>query len=213
MYYAEENEMVIVTAPIMFILADNPAHSDLCGILGLRTVYPCRKCYYRQVVKPNSTNYTLPISAVIGPNHYRTKEDYRIAPSDPNSMIYNAVNFTVTAKTLSYRNIGTEQLLELNSYDPAQDTPVEILHTVLLGVAKYLSVDEAAMYLIAEMHNFDVTTTNLAPYCGKPKTHLLRHLKDDLIRFGCALHFETEKGEQFNKFLRTSVPYQQEDYF
>ncbi|KAL0073092.1 hypothetical protein F4703DRAFT_1724392, partial [Phycomyces blakesleeanus] len=31
---------------------------------------------------------------------------------------------------------------------------------------------------------------------------LLTHLPDDLQRFGTALHYETEKGEQFNKHIR-----------
>ncbi|KAI8328652.1 hypothetical protein BC941DRAFT_315353, partial [Chlamydoabsidia padenii] len=39
----------------------------------------------------------------------------------------------------------------------------------------------------------------------KPKTHLLQHLTDDIIRFGCALHYETEKGEQYNKFVREAI--------
>ncbi|KAG2207711.1 hypothetical protein INT47_011831 [Mucor saturninus] len=36
----------------------------------------------------------------------------------------------------------------------------------------------------------------------KPKIHLLTHLHEDINRFGCALHYETEKGEQFDKFIR-----------
>ncbi|KAI8138647.1 hypothetical protein BJV82DRAFT_477002, partial [Fennellomyces sp. T-0311] len=38
--------------------------------------------------------------------------------------------------------------------------------------------------------------------CSKPKLHILHHLPDNIKRFGCALHFESEKGEQFNKFIQ-----------
>ncbi|KAI8635932.1 hypothetical protein BD408DRAFT_308106, partial [Parasitella parasitica] len=38
-----------------------------------------------------------------------------------------------------------------------------------------------------------------------PKAHFLHHLKDDIRRFGLAVHFETEHGEQFNKFIREEI--------
>ena len=63
-------------------------------------------------------------------------------------------------------------------------------------------VSEATKELIKEVHDFDKTIKNKTPYSCKPKMHLIRHLKDDLLQFGCALHYETEKGEQFNKLLR-----------
>lgn len=40
---------------------------------------------------------------------------------------------------------------------------------------------------------------------SKPKLHMLYHLQEDLDRFGTAMHFDTEKGEQFNKFIREHV--------
>ncbi|OAD75381.1 hypothetical protein PHYBLDRAFT_64303 [Phycomyces blakesleeanus NRRL 1555(-)] len=36
----------------------------------------------------------------------------------------------------------------------------------------------------------------------KPKVHLLHHITDDIVRFGSMLQYETENGEQFNKFIR-----------
>jgi hypothetical protein len=52
-YSAEEKEMVVVTDPLNFILADNPAHSDICGIIGLTTSHLCRKCYFMNKKKRN----------------------------------------------------------------------------------------------------------------------------------------------------------------
>ncbi|KAI8374795.1 hypothetical protein BD560DRAFT_433797 [Blakeslea trispora] len=39
----------------------------------------------------------------------------------------------------------------------------------------------------------------------QPKLHLLHHLKEDIIRFGLPVHYETEHGEQFNKFIREEI--------
>ncbi|KAI9351067.1 hypothetical protein BD770DRAFT_291174, partial [Pilaira anomala] len=39
----------------------------------------------------------------------------------------------------------------------------------------------------------------------QPKTHFLHHIVDDIIRFGPAVHFETEHGEQYNKFIREAI--------
>lgn len=40
---------------------------------------------------------------------------------------------------------------------------------------------------------------------NKPNLHLLHHLLEDIERFATAIHFETEKGEQFNKFTREHI--------
>lgn len=37
---------------------------------------------------------------------------------------------------------------------------------------------------------------------SKPRVHLLHHLQNDLDRFATSIHYETEKGEQFNKLIR-----------
>ena len=36
---------------------------------------------------------------------------------------------------------------------------------------------------------------------NKPKLHLLFHVTEDIKWFTFAIHFEAEKGEQFNKFI------------
>lgn len=311
MYSAEEDEIVLVTAPLTFILADNPAHSDICGILGLTTLFPCRKCYFRNNKKKKNEPYTVPLASLKKRYKRRTKAHYIAASINDKVIIPDAVEHPLSAKALSYRNLGSEMFLVLESYDPAQDTPVEILHTILLGVAKYLvkhliqvtlagkeskmdllinalqqytkcksynrsfskelkhcgsflgrdfkqliqilpiilsenftdpiedsdiilinkslsklgylcslvfvrqvennfsvyieEMGKAIDELITEVYNFDVATGISTPYSCKPKMHLISHLRDDLERFGCALHYETEKGEQFNKFLREHI--------
>lgn len=55
------------------------------------------------------------------------------------------------------------------------------------------------------MSKYDQTTSIQAPFSTKAKVHYLNHLEKDICHFGCALHFETEKGEMFNKFIREQL--------
>ncbi|KAG1031621.1 hypothetical protein G6F25_011963 [Rhizopus arrhizus] len=94
MFSGEHNETVLVKAPVMFISADNPAHSD---------IYAASDC------------------------------------SRKNAQIVDALEAgALNAYDLGFKNTGSQDLLLLNSFDPSQDTPVEALHCLPLGVAKYL---------------------------------------------------------------------------
>lgn len=44
-------EIVIVKAPVMFIVAENTAHSNICGLLQQTTLYACRKCYFEKLIR------------------------------------------------------------------------------------------------------------------------------------------------------------------
>ncbi|KAI8371085.1 hypothetical protein BD560DRAFT_396046 [Blakeslea trispora] len=312
MWSAVDGEYVIVVAPLLWIEADSPCHSELCGLLGLTTLYPCRKCY---ILLSRRRGITNDLSHFIGNHQERTKEHYLIAASTPNraSMIVGAPGpeYTTRASDLSFKNRNTDSLLQLESFDPQLDTPTEILHTVLLGIAKYLindlvklvltdeqirrlnpaldhyksslgfsrhfsrnlrhcgsflgrdyksllqvlpvilitefphaddhlghlipcfsklgklcsllfvrqvtekfslyveEVDFAAKALVETLYVYDVNCTlqKHQPYTLKPKVHFLTHLARDIRRFGTALNFETEKGEQFNKHVREHILY------
>lgn len=58
-YSAKDNKMVLVTAPLLLILADNPALSDIYRILGIATTFPCKKYYYRKLRKHADSYYQL----------------------------------------------------------------------------------------------------------------------------------------------------------
>jgi hypothetical protein len=227
---------------------------------------------------------------------------------DDKTIMQSVLGQNLTKKKLCYKNTGANRLLELKSFDPMSDTPIEILHTILLGNTKYLIrymarklLDEdslrelskelklneaapgysrtfrhdlhyggsflgrdfkqliqvlplileklfnertdpeiiqfikvmksmgllcslvfvsgiesnAAKYIaiveqtvgifLKDLRQFDIVIDNLSPFCHLVKSHQLVHLGDNLRRFGCALHYETERGEQLNKFIREHI--------
>ncbi|KAI8329406.1 hypothetical protein BC941DRAFT_443067 [Chlamydoabsidia padenii] len=67
-------------------------------------------------------------------------------------------------------------------------------------------VDLAVKELIIELDDFDIVfSDDHTPFSLKSKVHMLHHLPANIARFGPPLHYETEKGEQFNKFIREHI--------
>ncbi|KAL0081574.1 hypothetical protein F4703DRAFT_1758683, partial [Phycomyces blakesleeanus] len=289
----KDNAYVLVVSPLLWIEADTPCHSELCGLGAPNSTYPCRKCYIKlqsRIPKLNEVEYYT------NRHPTRTKDHYIQAASTPDrdTVIPDIPYFDNknTAEELSFKNKSTDKLLELKAYDQSKDTPDEILHYILLGIAKYLitdlvkvvlnknkkeleelfdyvkdyknsrgisraftrslthvgsflgrdfkvliqilpvilaikfadtevlqeitplfvrlgrlcsltyisEVDSAVRSLIEALHKYNTNCKHKkhAFYTSKPKVHLLTHLPEDLRRFGPALNYKTEKGEQFN---------------
>ncbi|SAM00641.1 hypothetical protein [Absidia glauca] len=65
-----------------------------------------------------------------------------------------------------------------------------------------LAVEELTTALDSYDAAYPDARTNFAV---KPKLHILHHLPDNIARFSPPLHYETGKGEQFNKFIRERI--------
>ncbi|KAL0096968.1 hypothetical protein J3Q64DRAFT_1710371 [Phycomyces blakesleeanus] len=142
MFSAEDNEYVLVVAPILWIETDMPCHLELCGLLGPPTTFPCRRCY---IELRHAKDFVKDLSYFCECHERRTQEHYVLANSSPgrDTEIPNApkIGMNTPANKISFRDCLTGCLLELQSFDPEKNTPVEILHTILLGVAKYMVID------------------------------------------------------------------------
>lgn len=115
MYDAALNEEVVVLAPLLMIIADNPRHSERACHAGVASRFPCRKCVFQKGAFAG-TSFAA-----------RSKEDVR-------RLLHS------TGDTSGTTNSGAG-LLELQAWDLTRDCPVEILHTLPLGIAKYLVQD------------------------------------------------------------------------
>lgn len=73
--------------------------------------------------------------------------------------------------------------MSLSDFDPHADTPVEILHVVLLGFVKYFWRDVVARLkdaekqtLITRLSSFDVSGLNISPLSGSTLVNYARSL-------------------------------------
>jgi hypothetical protein len=136
-YSIEDQQYVNVIAPLLWINGDNPAHNSLCCLKAAMAHHPCRKCK-KMLVTNHFASETL---KCLHSEHYytcnsiyRNKEEYQ----------YVAKLYSLPEKTFEkqfYSNLGykptkASELLKLSSFNPTIDTPVEILHTLCLGIIK-----------------------------------------------------------------------------
>ena len=142
----------MVVSPLCFIAADNPRHAELCNLMGHSANYFCRKCLQKKGPNPNTLkrnptytptieDFQKPKHECPYPNHYqdtcvRRKSDF-IAFADGYPHFRNLQD--TTFKKLGFKNVsGSKALLALKSFDPALDTPIELLHTLPLSLVSYL---------------------------------------------------------------------------
>lgn len=299
-----DGESVVVTAPLQFITADNARHSEIASSRGAVSGKPCRKCDWelRTLAREDGTDYE---SSPRSESVVREMYERFLQSGGTNTSLLVDVN-------RGYKLVGGQALLRLKSFDTMLDCPIELLHTIMLGVGKslvksllgdHLNADEktclekflfgynskgfsrklrsalrlhcsflgrdykiliqqipialnqliaqgklqpseglnaiktcfdnlgklvSLVYISKIYHHRDMYITyvknainNLRYSVMKhdqflrrrnpelkrsiynlSKMHILYHLPDDIFRFGSPIFYETEKGEQFNKFIR-----------
>ncbi|KAI7864396.1 hypothetical protein BDF14DRAFT_1179705 [Spinellus fusiger] len=169
MFDVEYGKPVLVVGVVHFLMADNPMHVAVACSLGAKARLPCRKCYW-----VNGGNATVEQEGVDGDAHARRrKEDlvemYQHCASSPSNASLRSNSYT------GYKLTGGKALLSLQLWDLTMDCPVEILHTILLGVAKHLVVGMVPFYAKKEVkqleerffnyHSKAFTRKHCTPFC------------------------------------------------
>ncbi|KAJ7243523.1 hypothetical protein C8J57DRAFT_1556786 [Mycena rebaudengoi] len=122
--------------------SDNPMQSEVSAHIGGKGNHFCRKCEVGGTQKKKASNegyHTLFEAGVP-----RTKEQILV---ELEHQVQLACSGTNTGGKDTYTQFWIDDLLsrfktmrnaEPDRFDPTKDTPIEILHTILLGVVKYI---------------------------------------------------------------------------
>ncbi|KAI7863865.1 hypothetical protein BDF14DRAFT_1998188, partial [Spinellus fusiger] len=134
MFDMEYGKLVLVVGVVHFLMADNPMHAAVACSLG--------------------ANATVEQEGVDGDAHARRrKEDlvemYQHCASNPSNASLRSNSDT------GYKLTGGKALLFLQLWDLTMDCPVEILHTIHLGVAKHLVVGMVPFYTKKEVKQLE----------------------------------------------------------
>ncbi|KXN71499.1 hypothetical protein CONCODRAFT_5751, partial [Conidiobolus coronatus NRRL 28638] len=136
-YSINEKKIITVIAPLLWINADNPAHNNICSLKSTNANYPCHKCLIRLFTCHWGNSNTTQLQCLdyyLNSNLHRTKNEYSYVAQLFNSNT-NPDEITYFSD-FSYKKSVATELLKLKSFDPSIDTPVEILHTLCLGIIK-----------------------------------------------------------------------------
>ncbi|KAI9244212.1 hypothetical protein EDC94DRAFT_667540 [Helicostylum pulchrum] len=213
MYSAVYNKYVLVISPILFISGDNPRHSQLAMHKGTCSSFFCRKCLMPTPKNPNRDKKTClsNINSVVHDGHIKRTLNLKLAVKSMKMPSFDATQDT-PAEMLHCIPLGIARylvtvlvkstLLSQQQKDTIQSFLKSRSDNRYLQSVEQFCSELVHSLLTLDKHLIRLQIANPPNISLKPKLHLLTHPPEDIRRFGCALHYETEKGEQFNKFIR-----------
>ncbi|KAG2204653.1 hypothetical protein INT47_011948 [Mucor saturninus] len=244
-------EAAVVVAPLQFITADNARHSEIASSHGAISMMPCRKCVWE-----------LKTPARLDGSDYRCdpRSEKLVADMYARYLASGGDKTLLVNVDTGYKLVGGQVLVNLQSFDTMLDCPIELLHTIMLGVGKALQVpillnqlicsgeirsddgvlliktcfenlgklaslsyiskikhksDSYPKYVEFTYNDLRLSVMEHDAYMkqkypnrrggfvyNSSKMHIMQHLVADIYRFKSPIFYETEKGEQFNKFIR-----------
>lgn len=134
----ETGRRILVVAPIAAFQGDNPRQSAFCSHQGTTARHPCRFCKFQQTDVP--TTIGAPRDRLATLSAIQTLNRLAALNTDPKVLQRRQ-------RELSVRR-GDNPLLHLRWTDPHLHSPIELLHTILLGTTKY-----AVEYLFNEIRS------------------------------------------------------------
>ncbi|KAI8636064.1 hypothetical protein BD408DRAFT_377487 [Parasitella parasitica] len=75
----------------------------------------------------------------------------------------------------------------------------------LINLIRDCTSNLSALLLDLDNHCIKIQLKEPPLFSIQPKVHFLFHLEDDIRRFAMPVHYETEHGEQYNKFIREAI--------
>ncbi|KAH9809240.1 hypothetical protein DFH28DRAFT_934282 [Melampsora americana] len=166
------DKYVLVMVVPLCHLGDSPMHAEITNTTNPSiTLNPCRICTLSvdTLIAKQDAAYTR---AFLGLDH---GEDNQYSKEEV-CQLFDNLNKEFGARLFN-------PFLRLNGFDGHLDTPVEILHVVLLGVVKYLFrdamanlPDSALPSVMAQWKSFDTSGLNILPIQPKTMTQFYQSL-------------------------------------
>ncbi|KAJ7078983.1 hypothetical protein C8R43DRAFT_1092894 [Mycena crocata] len=170
--------------------ADNPQQSEEASHMGSRANFPCRKCHWGGTEKEKEMDKVYHECHVAGA--LRSADKICINLQAQLRLAMRGDGAGVLQLFMEQPGDKMNPLLDIAGLDSSQDTPLELLHTILLGVIKYIwhhmnteKWSDTDRHLLAIcLQSTDLGGVTVPPICA---AYMMTQYRNNLI----GKHFKT----------------------